>query len=1011
MRPILAIFSSCLMVCSTCFAQQKVCTATELQNAINSKISEPIELNIVFPACDSRALFFDSPDTDRDARRAMLINHLEEQAKLSQADVLAYLKGEEAKGNVKNIESFWISNSITCQANINVADNLSMRSDITHLGLNNDVQLLNPENIEVIEPSAKSRAGGSVVSHISQINADDVWDLGYTGKNIVVAIIDSGTNIDHYDIRNHLWRGYIDTDNDGISDSWVNGWNFVTNSSNIVDDYSHGSHCAGIVAGDGNSGMKSGVAPDAQIMTLKTVNRAGGGSPANMIKAVEFALKNGADVISMSLGFKNSQIDDATKAALRKTFENTLAIGVVACAAVGNDGNKFGAPNNVDVPASCPPPYLHPDQKAVCNGGLTSIISVGSVDSNDNYVSSSSSGPSMWNITIDGQYQYNDYPYDGESNLGLIRPDICAPGELIISLNHNLNNKYTLMSGTSMATPCVAGVIALMLEKNPDLTPGQICEILETTASKISESKNNYTGSGRIDALAAINAVSASNSTPYVRLTEYPTNEFTPGDNQTLTITITNSGHAAWNDGTVTLKTDDPYITIIEDSQIVSIDARESANVNFPINISAETPNGYVAYIDATTTNGHTDRFRLVVNVEATIGYKSYSPSKLQKGKNETLTITVQNIGNIATTSDTKLILSSTVTGVNIISAEATIGPLEVNATATCSFVVNILNEVEDGDIKFMLQSIPDNYTKTSDLIYQFEINPNDPVYDDGFCYWTTFDNNTDYWNAAWPFWHSSLAKKNALTNVGEFLHSGESHMISEAFCAATYLDPENTIPTDNFLVSPKIKATADSKFTFWARCHPKYTYPGEHFGVAISENSNKSASDFTMVQEWTTEGSAWKKYSIDLSAYAGKEIYVAIRHFYTQEQWIAADYGYNYYTLNIDDATFENVINASFIFLDKNCSVFRIPIATAGIDNVSDGKANVTIQSINKQIIVNNICGDATINIFDVYGRNALTHISSASETIIDADNLQSGIYIVQVTDLCGTITCKVKL
>ncbi len=1001
-----------LLLSSICFGQQTAITSPELQQAIRTQNSEPIELNIVFQGAPSRGSVVSVSAT---ADRESVINRLKSEAQAAQAEVLALLKREEAKGNVKNIESFWVSNSITCQTTASVVDQLTRHSGITHIGLNREIQLLFPEDAEVLEQSTMSRDSGSVLPHITQVNADDVWNLGYTGKNIVVAILDSGTNTDHYDIREHLWRGYVDTDGDDNPDTWVNGWNFISDNSNITDDYKHGSHCAGIVAGDGSSGMKSGVAPDASIMTLKTVNRAGGGSPTNMIKAVEFALENGADILSMSLGFKNSQIDDATKAMIRKTFENTLAAGVVACAAVGNDGNTYGAPNNVDVPASCPPPYLHPDQKAICEGGLTSIISVGSVNSNDEYVNTSSCGPSTWDISQEGQYDYTDYPYDGETNLGLIRPDICAPGEWIYSLNHTRNNKYAIMSGTSMATPCVAGVIALMLEKNPDLTPAQICEILETTAKKLSDTKSNSTGSGRIDALAAINAIEATGNKPYVRLTEYPTNTFIPGDGQNLKIRLTNTGKGAWTDATVTVTTDDRYVTMTEGSQpISSLDSGETTAFNFPINISEDTPNGHVAYFNVSTNDGtttYTDKFRITVNAEAIISYQGFSPYSLPKGTDATLTVTVKNTGNIPTGCDSKLILSTTAEDVSIISGEAIIEPLGVNESTTCDFVVNIDNNTGSTDIRFYLQSIPNNYNQECNLIYQFEINPEDPVYDDGSCNWTTFDASVDDINPAWPFWHSSLAKKNALSNVGELLHSGESHMISEAFCYAAFIDQDKTIPTDNYLVSPKIKATANSKITFWARCHQNYTNPGEHFGVAVSESGNTDAADFTMLQEWDTEGADWRQYSVDLSAYAGKEIYVAIRHFFSQEEWIAADYGYNYYTLNIDDIQFEKVVDASFIFHDKNMSPFRVSIGTSGIDNIAEGDATVSISVDGRQICVKGLADKGVISLYDIAGREALTAFADKSEAMINAEHLQSGIYIVRVNDSAGTTAIKVRL
>ena len=107
-------------------------------------------------------------------------------------------------------------------------------------------------------------------------------------------------------------------------------------------------------------------------------------------------------------------------------------------------------------------------------------------------------------------------------------------------------------------------------------------------------------------------------------------------------------------------------------------------------------------------------------------------------------------------------------------------------------------------------------------------------------------------------------------------------------------------------------KVTADSKFSFWARVHSSNWF-GEHFGVAVSQSGNSSAADFETIDEWSmtkADGDGWRKYTVDLSAYEGKEVYVAIRHFFTDEQWVALDYGFDVYILHIDDAMFQNVVD-----------------------------------------------------------------------------------------------------
>ena len=204
---------------------------------------------------------------------------------------------------------------------------------------------------------------------------------------------------------------------------------------------------------------------------------------------------------------------------IRQACDNTLAAGVVAAVCAGNIRQMqfmVPVPYNIYTPGDCPPPMLHEDQM-VNIGGTSCVICVGAVDYNDQIAPFSSEGPSQWADVPD----YGDYPYSADSpiQIGLIRPDLCAPGVQIKSLDYNNINGYTLMDGTSMATPLVTGAIALMLSKNHELTPAQIDHILESTAVEIqnpasprSPHKNNDFGAGRLDALAAVNAVDYENT-------------------------------------------------------------------------------------------------------------------------------------------------------------------------------------------------------------------------------------------------------------------------------------------------------------------------------------------------------------------------------------------------------------------------------------------------------------------------------------------------------------------
>lgn len=268
-----------------------------------------------------------------------------------------------------------------------------------------------------------------------------------------------------------------------------------------MDDHGHGTHCAGTVAGDGTAGSQTGMAPDVQIMCLKVMDSGGSGSESGVWSAIQFSIDNGADIISMSLGWQQSW--GPNRATWRNTMINALSAGVTVAVAAGNEGDQqymYPIPDNVRIPGDCPPPWLHPDQTLL--GGTTAVVCIGSTTSSDYISGFSARGPSTWE-TI---YGFNDYPYNPE--MGFVRPDVVAPGSNIKSLAHYSNTGYESgWSGTSMATPCAAGVMALMLSKNGDLTPPQIDQILEETALHLATTKSNTYGSGRVDALEAVNNV------------------------------------------------------------------------------------------------------------------------------------------------------------------------------------------------------------------------------------------------------------------------------------------------------------------------------------------------------------------------------------------------------------------------------------------------------------------------------------------------------------------------
>ncbi len=890
MKKVIFTLFSALLLCSSLFSQTINVIEPELQTILNQKGNDLINVNIYFKdQVNANQLKQKARRvSDKETMRNIVVTELKNLTEEIQSDVLSVLTAEELNGNVSEINCLWIANSINCKATRDVIYKLSSHPDIKALVYDKEMQLISPDVMKEISNAEAENLRATASHHILTVNADHVWEQGYTGKHVVVAVLDSGTNIEHKDIKANLWEGNVDG-------NLVHGWNFINNSSDISDGFGHGTHCAGIVCGDGTSGTATGVAPDAKLMTVKIVTDGGTGSPTQMLNGVQFAVANGADILSMSLGFKSTQLTTAQKEEIRQAFDNVLTAGVIVCAAAGNDGNDWGAPDNVDYPAACPSPWNNPDQ--TLEGGLSSVVCVGAND----LIGKSSQGPSTWEGT-----SYNDYAYNSGASMGLIRPDISAPGDLIFSLNYLISDKYKLMSGTSQSTPTVAGVMALMLEKNSTLTPAQITEIIETTAAAKPATKNNVVGAGRIDALAAVNAVTEGEKTPYIKLESVTPQILVQGDNQTITVRVKNVGKgssAAATSATLSSENDE-FITIASPTVTLGqISTGNTKDTEFNINVDSQTPNGHIANFTLAITSGnYTWKYPFYVKISATpnIVFSSVTPSVIGVGQDINIDVTMLNDGTAAMDGETELTLSAVSNDLNyltIIDNSATVGSMDINGTSTGRFTIRADKETPHNTSFTLFLETYSRLNTTSDLIYEFE-NDNEG--------WTTFAAKN---NVSEPWWHSTKALEHG--KKAKDSHSGNGHIMSETVEKSL---AEYASPIDNYVVSPtKFLVSNNTEVSFYARAHENAYYK-EHFGLAVSTSGNSSANDFTMLQDWTItaqQGTSWNKYTVDLSAYAGQEIYVAIRHFFTEQEWNdpnKADNGHGVDALNIDDIMLTNI-------------------------------------------------------------------------------------------------------
>jgi subtilisin family serine protease len=431
----------------------------------------------------------------RSERRNFVVNELKQFAEVTQNDLRHTLYEMERNAMVSEPKVLWIANAICFEATQQAIYDLASRTDIEVIGF--DVKCkMTPED-ETPKPASNMR---EITPNVIQVGANQVWDLGYTGQNVVVAVVDGGVDYRHLDLADHLW--------DGGSEFPHHGYDVGEDDNDPMDTGGHGTHCAGTVCGDGTAGSQTGMAPDATLMCVKMHPDEGDVPVSLLCFAFQWVAEHGGDVISCSQGWYDSWVDAALKELCRNTCVNVLTAGVIASIAAGNEGRyleSYPVPYNIRYPGACPPPYLDPDQQPN-SGGLSCTVSVGAVDYDDVPAEFTSYGPSTWTNTI-----FADYPYTegNPAEFGLIRPDVCAPGVDIKSTKYNDISGYTNMSGTSMATPCVAGCMALMLSKNPNLMPADVCRILEETSLQITESKSNVYGCGRVDVLSAVKAVQA----------------------------------------------------------------------------------------------------------------------------------------------------------------------------------------------------------------------------------------------------------------------------------------------------------------------------------------------------------------------------------------------------------------------------------------------------------------------------------------------------------------------
>lgn len=315
-------------------------------------------------------------------------------------------------------------------------------------------------------------------AYLSKVNAPQAWDIEKGRPEVVVAVLDTGVDVEHPDLQGRIWRNAAEVAENGRDDDAngciddVQGCAFVSDpvsgcdeahDGEVGDDLGHGTFVAGIIAANGGNEGMVGVARNVTVMPVRVLDCAGGGTSMSVAQGILYAAKNGADVINISLG--GNQNADIMREAVRVATDE---FGVLIVAASGNTGEA-----GVAYPAR---------YEKVLAVGAASIANA------DKVAAFSTSGPEVDIVAI------------GERIIGTVPATSCETFLPCVG-----GQAYASGSGTSFSAPQVAGLAALILSRRPGLPPAAVHELIRNTAVAVPEgNRRDWAGEGRIDMAASL---------------------------------------------------------------------------------------------------------------------------------------------------------------------------------------------------------------------------------------------------------------------------------------------------------------------------------------------------------------------------------------------------------------------------------------------------------------------------------------------------------------------------
>lgn len=424
--------------------------ATELGEELEEWLETPRSEDALFPSSRKVVVFFEAPEFKN---RSGLMRT---QAITAERNyITSYLRSEfsevdSSSNQLRDSANYlWASRAVVTNANRAQVRQLAQKDSVERITVDREMSLEKPipGRLDVKTNESEYTYG------LQLINAPEVWNSGYTGEGVVVGIIDSGIDHDHPDLAGKVLH-HKDFTNDASTD----------------DRNGHGTHVAGTIAGGSASGRHIGVAPDVDLVIAKVFDDRGSTSLSILLEAMEWMLdpdensetNSAPRIVSNSWGGSQFTIGFTNIVRTWKRFE------IFPNFAAGNSGPRWFS---MGAPGSYPFSYA-----------------VGAIDEDSDAAWFSSRGPILW-------WNRDEHWFPRFH----IKPDIAAPG--VDTYSSIPDGKYARYSGTSMATPHISGVIALMLQANPDLSVSDIEEILsETASSKGRGDHNNTYGNGIVQA-------------------------------------------------------------------------------------------------------------------------------------------------------------------------------------------------------------------------------------------------------------------------------------------------------------------------------------------------------------------------------------------------------------------------------------------------------------------------------------------------------------------------------